>query len=475
MSRDFITYALLTGIGKGLQFLLLPLLTRLFSPADYGFIDILATLTSLTTILFSLSLESALARFWHERDEVSRRHLMTATTLFVGAVGAAGVAVAAMLSPWLSLQLAGSAGHETEVLLAVGIAWLMSMATLPQMALRMDRRIVKFGALQILNTALGVVLGVWLIVGAGLQVRGLLLGYAAAAGVTLLLGLFWVRDSCFFGLPSWQTLRESLRYGLPLVPAVLINWFSAQTDRIVLLTLLGLGVVGLYGAAAKVAMIVAVAAEVFRMAWLPLAMREISSPGRGQYFRRSLAGYLTAMVALGLVIASFAHELLGALTTTAYAEGYAMICWLVGAQVFYGAASITNVGMLISKRTGGNSIAAAISAAVNLAVCVILVSTIGAPGAAIGSCISALLFATLLLVLSRREVHIPFALGHAGAVCLLFVGVSACTLWLYDWGPDTLAARVALLCCALALLAALALPVLRRGATTPLVASGSAG
>ena len=58
LNKDIISYGILTAFVKGLQFLMLPLLTRLFSPTDYGLIEFMATLTSLATIM------STLRHFW---------------------------------------------------------------------------------------------------------------------------------------------------------------------------------------------------------------------------------------------------------------------------------------------------------------------------------------------------------------------------------------------------------------------------
>jgi len=88
LNKDIISYGILTAFAKGLQFLMLPLLTRLFSPAEYGLIDFMATLTGLATILMSLSLESAIARMWHEaQDQEQRKRLLTSVMVFVSTFG----------------------------------------------------------------------------------------------------------------------------------------------------------------------------------------------------------------------------------------------------------------------------------------------------------------------------------------------------------------------------------------------------
>lgn len=462
MSKDFVSYALLTAGAKVLQFLMLPLLTRLFTPAEYGVVDLLATFAALITILVSLSLESAVARFWHEAEgRLQRQHVLSSTATFVATFGGIVFLIVCGTAGLLSQQMLGKPDLGPEIVMAVGAAVLLAIAAIPQMALRMDRQILRFGTLQVLNIGLGIVLALFFMLKAGMGLRGLFLGYLVAAAATLALSAFWTREY-FCGALSLTALRSGLAYGLPLTPAVLINWASAQADRIVLLALLGLGVVGVYGAAAKIAAIITVMVEVFRLAWLPLAMRQIGSPQQAVYFRRSLAGYLAATTAVGLVLAAFSQELLVLLATGEYAAGYGMIPWLVGAQIYYGSSNITNIGMLISKRTGGNSLAASVAAAVNVTACLLLVSWFGAAGAAIGSCIAALLFTVMLLWFSIRSVRIPFDLAHAACLCLLYAGTSVGILWLYRSAADSSLQRAILLVAALALVAAVSARTLRR-------------
>ena len=366
LSKDIIHYGLLTAFSRGLQFLMLPLLTRLFSPADYGLVDLMATVTGFATILMSLSLESAVARMWHEPQSLDqRKRLLTSVIVFVFICGTGIFLMFWAASGMLSRLITGSHGSEAIISIAVGTALLLAILSIPQMALRMERRILRFGFLQIANSVLGIIFPLVLIIRFGMGLTGLFLGTLAAASLTLLLSLYWTRH--YLARPVFrQDLTECLKFSLPLVPAVIISWGNRQVDRIILLSFLGLGAVGTYGAAAKIAMIIGSLVVVFRMAWLPLAMKNIASSSRNAYFRRTLTGYLAAMICLGLGLSTYSRELLVFLTTKEYSAGYIVIPWLIGAQIFYGSGNITNIGMLISKKTAGNSIAALFGAVVNV-------------------------------------------------------------------------------------------------------------
>jgi O-antigen/teichoic acid export membrane protein len=465
MSRDLFLYAVLTAVSKGLQFLLLPILTRLFAPADYGFIELVATVMGLVGVFMTLSIESALARHWQAAEAAgTTQPLLAGTIAFVAVVGAAALAALAAGAWLLAPVVAGGRGGATTCLVLAGAAtWLTSLTALPQVVLRMERRVLPFGFIGIAQAVLGVVLALWFIVGLGWGLVGLFAGQVVAAAAALALSLAWVRPHLGFTF-SWPTLRRCLAYSVPMAPAVAIQWFNGQVDRLVLATLLGLSAVGLFGAAAKVAMLVAVLVEAFRLAWLPLAMRKLDDlPGRSSFFRKALTTYLAALLGASVVLAAFAPELLLALTTPSYAPAHTAIAWLAGAQVLLGAANITNAGLLASGKTVGNSVAAAIASVVGVALALVLVPRFGLDGSAFGTFVAALVFAAALLVLSRREIALHFDVALALFLVGTYVAANVGLLALHHVAPgQSLAARGALLLAALAAMACAAGWSLRR-------------
>ena len=452
MSRDLVLYAALTALAKGMQFLLLPILTRLFSPAEYGFVELVATVMGLVTILMSFSIESAVARQWHAAEASGEtRPLVSAALGFVTLAGALSLAVLGLASVALATRITGREDAAICLVLAGCATWLSALGALPQMVLRMERKALRFGILSLLQATLGVALAVGLVVGLGLGLPGLFAGNLLAAAIALTVGLAWVRRHLAPMMPRGP-LRQCLRYCLPLTPAVAIGWANSQVDRLILLAMLGLAGVGMFGAAAKIAMVVAVLVEAFRLAWLPLAMRRLDDvAGRSFYFRRALTTYLGVMFGVGLIIASYGREVLVALTTVQYAPAHTAIPWLVGAQVLLGAASITNAGTLASGKTGANSIAAAIAAAIGISLSLVLVPRFGLDGAAAGAFLAALTFAAVLPVLSRRSADIRFNAASASLLLAIYVAASAGNLALHRvQSEDSLGSRTAVLFAALA-------------------------
>jgi O-antigen/teichoic acid export membrane protein len=208
-------------------------------------------------------------------------------------------------------------------------------------------------------------------------------------------------------------------------------------------------------------------ASIFQQAWTPLAIERIADEaGRNEFYRRALNYYAGTMTVLALFLAAYSSELMLLLAPAEYQAAYVVIPWLIGARILSGSGSITNLGMLISKRTIGNSIAAWIGAFANIAIAVVLIPLIGIWGVAIGAFVAALIFTSLLCFFTIRVTDVEFDLGKVFSILLCYV--LSCTAFvvvteLVTNSPQSLGIRTALLAIAVAAVLSLTIdgPALR--------------
>jgi O-antigen/teichoic acid export membrane protein len=202
--------------------------------------------------------------------------------------------------------------------------------------------------------------------------------------------------------------RSVLRFGLPLVPAIMVTWANEQADRLILLWLSGLGGVAIYGAAAKTALIFHFAASMFRHAWRPYSMTLLEADDRNAIYRSVLRVYMAGFAIVGLAFTAAAPELFSLLVPQAYARGVACIPWLVGTALLYQSISITNLGLIVSRRTSEISRIAALAVLLNVAISIPLILAVGIEGAAIGAFIAVAALSALLLHGSNRAAGLAF-------------------------------------------------------------------
>jgi O-antigen/teichoic acid export membrane protein len=198
------------------------------------------------------------------------------------------------------------------------------------------------------------------------------------------------------------------------------------------LSFLGLSAVGVFGAASRLVMIMTLLVSIVQQAWTPLSISMVAEPTRrNEFYARALRYYAAALFTLALTLTTFARELLGVLAPGEYQAGYVVVPWLAGAQVLAGSGSFTNLGMLISKRTFGNSVAAWTGAGLNVIVCLILIRYIGIRGAAVGSFLASLTFTTMLWRFSIKVADVRFETGAIACIFGLYVVAATLILILY--------------------------------------------
>ncbi len=420
------------GLSRSANLLLMPILTRQFSVDEYGSIDILITMISLVALFVGLTLESAIARLWFDcaRDGV-QRNLVSSIIGFTLLIGSLTVAFIYYYSDWIVELLPGNTFRSVYIELGAVCAFLMALLNIPQIVIRMERRIVHYTILVTFQTASYVAIALFLILQVGADLLGVFVAMVIANGLALAVGLWLIRPYICLNL-SISNLRSSLTYSIPLFPAVLVSWANPQVDRFILLTFLGLGAVGLYGAGAKIALILGILISTFQQAWTPLAVAAINDHnGRRDLYRRALNYYAGLMAMLGLILVTFSKELLALLVPADYQGAYIVIPWLIGAQILYGSACITNIGTLITKQSFRNSVAASIAVAINIAFSAFLVPRIGLWGAALGSLLAGLTFTWMLLLFSEHVTDVSFDKKIVLAIIAIYV-FSSCALLFAD-------------------------------------------
>src|SRR5215470_2674939 len=66
LGKDSLIYGLGAVVAKGVGFLLLPVYTRIFPPADYGTIEMLSTIAGFLSALLAMGMDSAQSLYFYQ-------------------------------------------------------------------------------------------------------------------------------------------------------------------------------------------------------------------------------------------------------------------------------------------------------------------------------------------------------------------------------------------------------------------------
>jgi O-antigen/teichoic acid export membrane protein len=423
LSKDLVGYGFFAALSKCTGLLLLPILTRLFSEDDYGIFDLILSISVFAGVFISLSLESAMVRFWslEENRKQNAEMFMTCmfTVFFFGSLVITSSFVLAELSLFTFRYHDLILSHLPIAITAIVFQVLFNFSNV---CFRMRREIVKFNLMNLAHTFSYVFLSLFFVIEQNCGITGLFYGSLLAGVFCLIISLLLNREFLGFRF-STQKLISFLKYSLPIMPGVLTTLVNARADRFIILNYIGYSMVGVYAAVFTYSSVVQVLVSIFRNAWTPHSIKVLKEKAsvRDEIFSKVLNYYLIGFFSASIIFVLCSGFLVDLILPPAYQSGVVIVPWLVGAAVLHGASNFANIGTMVTKRTIGNSYAAVLALSSNVLLSLLLIEKHGLKGAAIGTFVSELLFFAFLLTLSYRQIKIRFNIKTITVVLLVYV------------------------------------------------------
>lgn len=416
-------------VAKLLAVALLPVYTRHVSEAQYGVAELLMTGIVLLSIFIRLGIGEAFVRYqFADRDQARRDALARRA---VGFLLVATTGAAAPLMAWAGplSEAVLDVRDATVFRIAVFGLWTFTNLELAYALLRVDERAVAYAVSSVANVLLTVSLTVWLVVGEGLEARGLLAGnYVASAVVLLALwASMWRRLAPRRGgadHPRLQPMSRLLRFGLPTVPADASVYALNLVDRYYLFHKYGAATAGVYSIAVKLAGVTAFIARAFQYSWPPLAY-SIDDDREAARFYAFVATYylfVTGWAVAGLLLLGRWFTRL--LAAPAFFDAHLALPWLALGWALYGLFVIFVVIAGRAEVTTRNFPAAAVGLAVNIALLVALTPPFGIAGAGLALAGAYVAMLTVMRLLTRRLFEIAFEWGRIAQLALVLGGLA---------------------------------------------------
>jgi O-antigen/teichoic acid export membrane protein len=434
-------YTASSVISKLIAVALLPLYTRHLTTADYGTAEVLLTGVIAASIVIRLGIIEALLRFYYEADEDPDQVVKTsfASLFWSTTIGAA--ILLPFAEPLSDLLLDGS--DPGLVRIAIGGLWVFTLFEYLLALFRLDERARAFFAFTVANVLVTIPLTVWLVVVEDEGARGLLLGQYLT-GAVFLVGLVWVHRRRLSLVPERALLRRLFRFGFPTMPAELSLYSLNFIDRVLILRLLGAGDAGLYSVSVKFAQSINVMVKGFQLAWPPLAY-SIRDDDEARHAYAVIVTWfvsVTAFVVAGLWLLS--RWIVRVLAGPNFFDSYQTIGLVSTGVMLYALYLVLVVILGRTGRTEFNFPATAAGTAVNIALNLILLPSMGFVGAGVSLVASYAVVLVLMYVLTQRLFAVPYEWLRLGqAVGLAVVLVLAGELLLPTSGIGGLAGRTA--------------------------------
>ena len=432
------------GVGQVLlrmvSLLLLPLYTSYLTPADYGISSILGVMVYFLTPLFQLGISSAMGIVYFARPERSERAATIWTAFLTLAASATVLAVAGWaMSDRLALLLFGDAESQYDLSYLVTLALLtaaMSITVHPLLArLQFEERAKAFVAITLSSSALSIALSVLLIVGLRRGVAGFIEAAAIAQAATLAVALVVSLRGLPFGARR-SIARELVTLGLPLVPGVLAVYVMLQGNKILLQAGAGLDELGLYTLGFNIGLLMTLLVTGFTNAWFPFFSSFMESQDEARpIMGRVMSYYVLGAGTVSLLFFIGAQPLVRIATQPAFWDAYVSVGPSAAAQFLIGMHAILMAGMYFAKQVRFAAVIAGASAAVSVALNLLLIPMLGAAGAAIALVLGFLTLCVLQHGWNAARLHfrVPYESRRLAAFALIYAVTAVIFLWNRSW------------------------------------------
>ncbi len=430
---DTLIYGGAAILSRGLSLIVLPIYTRILSPADYGVLDMIFVIGSFATLLVALEINQALARFYADAESAEAKRRMASTTLwFTLAVFLVGFATTFAGAEALARWLLGSA--ELAGMLRIGLAGIAAngLFYLTQTQMRYGLMSTAFAVVSLFYSLAMLGLGVALGYGLDMGLAGVLWGQFAAAAAAAALALAVLRRS--YGLTfDPRLLRTMLAFSLPLVPSALATFFTFYSNRLILNDLEGLDAVGLFGVASRIAGAVGLLIIGLQSSLTPLIYAHYKEETTPAHLARITEWFIAAALLCCLGLGLYAWEILALFAEARYAGAAPLVLFLAPATLL-GQMYIFFPGIAIAKRTKLQLYIFVVSAVATLVLNWLLIGWVGLTGAAIATLAASLLFLVLWVATSQRLYRLPMRWGRVAVATALFGAAAAAGVWIQGSG-----------------------------------------
>ena len=433
---ETVIYGFTTIIGRFINWLLVPLYTRVLLPDEYGVIVHLMAYTSILMVLLTYGTETGFFRFATKEGRNKVFSTLLTSLTFTSLVF---VILCFSFLPQISSLLEVPDYPVYISLLAVTVA-IDVLTSLPFALLRLDSRPIRFGIIKLVNIGINVGSNLFfLLLCPYLEKKGIhvpfynpeggviyvFISYLIASVITLIMLLPYILKFKF--IFSFSLLQDILKYSYPILIVSLAGIINLQGDKILMPLLLddketSMAITGIYGASYKLALVMYIFTQGFRFAFEPFFFNYSKNSDSKKIYEDVLL-YFTGfglMIFLGVM---FNLDILKYFVKSNFFEGLPIVPWVLMANLFQGMYYSLSLWYKLTDKTIYGAYMAIIGCVITVVGNVIFLPRIGFMASAYSVFTCFLVMTILSFILGRHFYKINYDIPKIifyFVVCLVF-------------------------------------------------------
>lgn len=432
-------YGLSSIIGRLLNYLLVPIYTRVFEKAEYGVVTEMYGYVGFLMIVFTYGMETSFFRYVKEKA-LSQKVFSTAViSLLVSSVALMAFFIGFSQPIADAIQYPEHSEYVIWFALVLGFD---AIASIPFANLRYEERPIRFAVVKMVNifTNMGLVLFfvvlapkiaddfafVQAVYNPDLRIGYIFLANLAASAVTLLLLLPEFRKVRWeFDKALW---KKMFWYAMPLMVAGFAGIINEMLDRVLLKYLLPYDLetnqahLGVYGACYKLSILMTLFTQAFRYAAEPFFFAQSNQSNAKMVYAVVMRYFVAAGILIFLGV-TFFMDIFKIFIGKDFREGLFIVPILLLANLCLGMYYNLSIWYKLTDKTRIGAVIAVIGASITIVLNIALIPSIGYAGSAWATLVCYASMVVISYFWSRKYYSIPYEIGRILQYIMIGVGL----------------------------------------------------
>lgn len=426
LGKHTLVYGFAGVIPALVGLVLVPILTRTFSPSDYGVIELMLLIISVLVSFLILGFDSAIAFYFYKTEnEIERKKIISTGFYFLLAVSSVIIVGLIFFVDYLSLVIFKEIKYSPVLFIVLLVAFFTLVNSFFGKLMRIYLKSYNYFYLITFISFLSFLFILFFIFKTNLGIIGIFYGYLMANILSLFLGIGLTFSSYTLSF-SRSILKSLLTFGLPLALVSIFGLILTLADRFFLANIMTLREVGIYSVGVKISHILLLVVGGFQLAWGPFAFSIYKKKEANQTFAKTLKYFTIITCGLALIITIFSREIVTIIAGSEYINASSVVGLLTLAIIACGSYYIVSLGVSFTQKTYHIAWTSGLAVILNIALNLILIPKLGMIGAAITTLLSYCVSTYLLYCVSQYYYPIPFKVREIGLIWIITIVLMVC-------------------------------------------------
>ena len=446
LSKDTAVYGISTMIGRFLGFLLFPIYTNVFTPAEYGTFTSVYAYLAFLNVIYIYGMDAAFMKYTSVADEIQKKTTFSTPYYFVvGTTLLFSISFYAFLIP-ISKGIKLPPEYSYLLIYVIFILLFDTLALIPFSSLRLDKKPQKFAIIKITNIVINLSLNIILILVYEFGIEAIFISNLIASVFSFVVLLPEILSKLEFKIDI-VVLKKMLRFGIPYLAAAFSSMMVQVIDIPIVEKLTNKATLGLYRANYRLGTFMMLFVQMFIFAWQPFFLENAKEKNAKELFSKVFTLFLIFSSVIWAFLSLFVEDIVKieiagrTLLGADFIGGLSIVPIILLAYLFNGLYMNFTAGIYIEEKTKYFPLVTISGAIVNVFVNFSLIPIYGIMGAAWATLASYVVMAGGLFLVSQKFYRINYEYSKILKIFLV-IGITAFILYSFD---ETMVLRIKVL------------------------------